>query len=84
MGKTRLPKFLNGARRTMKARDLMSKGTKFLNSAIPDDATSADLAGCMLIAFEQGRPNWFIERLHGVYNKRRMNEERAEIKKLAA
>ena len=75
----RTPKILEGAVRTAAARAASSKGTKFLNSAIPEEMTSKDLLGVLAIAVEDKRPTWYIKRLHGVFTRRRLYEERAQL-----
>lgn len=76
----RTPKFLNGAHKTAAAKEMMNKGTKFMNRAIPDSMTSKDMAGCMVIAHELGWSRGAKIRLHGIYNRKRSEEERSQIK----
>ena len=72
-------KMLEGAVKTAAARAASAEGTKFLNSAIPAEMTSKDLLGVLSIAVEDKRPTWYIKRLHGVFTRRRLYEERAQL-----
>ena len=75
----RTPAFVKNAVKTAKAREQMESGTKFLNTAISDDLTAKDLLGCLAIAFDLKWSTWSLVRLHGVYNRRRLIEERTQL-----
>ena len=75
----RKPKFLKDVRVSSKARETMEKGTKFLNEKIDEELTSKDLLGCMVLAYEMKWSFWSMQRLHGIYNRRRMAEERGQL-----
>ncbi len=76
----RTPRFLKDAVKTAKAKEQMEAGTKFLNSAISPDLNAKDLLGCLAIAFEMKWATWSLVRLHGIYNRRRLEEERVQIR----
>ncbi len=73
------PKFIINVQVSDKAKSEMDAGTKFLNSSIDREMTSHDLLGCLKIAIRENRPGWFVKRLHGVFNRRRLHEERAAL-----
>ena len=71
------PKFVKTARVSSKAKKAMEVGTKFANKAIDPDLTAKDLLGCLKIAINRKDKRWFILRMHGIYNRRRLHEERS-------
>ncbi len=75
----RVPAFVKIAVKTSKAREQMEAGTRFLNKAISDELTAKDLLGCLAIAFDMKWSTWSLVRLHGVYNRRRLIEERIQL-----
>lgn len=72
----RMPKFVSDVNVSNKASVAMSEGTKFVNETIDPNLRANDLLGCLKIAMQDNRPSWFIRRVHGVYNRRRLTEER--------
>ena len=71
------PRFIKEARISSKARKAMEAGTKFANKAIDPNLTAKDLLGCLKLAIERKDSSWFVLRMHGIYNRRRLYEERA-------
>jgi hypothetical protein len=77
--KVKLPPFLKGAKKTAGAVAAGKIGTKFLNRKIPDDFSQDDLRGLLVIALEEKRPRWYVERVHGILSRRRMYGERTQL-----